>query len=106
MAVQPFEAVQLTLPPFSDARTYRVRPFPSTSTVPTPGTIAALTVTEALDAADAPVGMEEALAAAGAAVVGDPVDDALLDELQAAKKIETPATAPMVKARGRLWFER
>jgi hypothetical protein len=53
-------------------------------------------VTEALDA----------LAAAGAAVVGDAVDDALLDELQAAKKMEAPATTPMVKARGRLWFER
>jgi hypothetical protein len=68
--------------------------------------VAAFTVTEALDAPDPPVGVVEALAPAGAAVVGDAVDDALLDELQAAKKMEALATTPMVKARERLWFKR
>ena len=63
-------------------------------------------MTEALDAPDPLVGVEEALAAAGDAVVGEPVDDALLDELQAARKTETLATAAMVKARGRLRFEQ
>jgi hypothetical protein len=101
--VQPPEAVQVTLPPFSDARTYRVRPFPLTRTLPNPGTVAALTVTEALDALDPPVVAADPVAAGAAALVAGGVD-VLLDEPQAAKRIEAPATAAMgqVKARSRL----
>ena len=94
--VQPPEAVQVTLPPFSDARTYSVRPFPSTRTVPSPETLVALTVTEALDApvvvADPP--------AAGATVVAGGLE-VLLDEPHAAKSMEAPATATMGKAKAR-----
>jgi hypothetical protein len=94
MAVQPPAAVQVTLPPFSDASTYRVRPFPLTRTVPTPGTLAALTVTDAFDALDPPV------AAAGAAVVTGGAE-VLLDEPHAAKRIEAPAMARIGKPRRR-----
>jgi hypothetical protein len=99
MAVQPPAAVQVTLPPFSDARTYRVRPLPLTRTVPSPGTLAALTVTDAFDALDPPDVV--AGAAAGAAVLAGGGADVLLDEPHAAKRIEAPATATMGRAKGR-----
>ena len=101
--VQPPAAVQVTLPPFSDARTYKVRPFPFTRTLPSPGTVAALTVTEALGALDPPVVVADP-AAAGVAALGGGGADVLLDEPHAAKRMEAPATAAMgqVKARCRL----
>jgi hypothetical protein len=103
IAVQPPAAVQVTLPPFSDARTYRVRPFPLTRTVPTPGTLAALTVTEAFDALDPPVVVTGA--AAGAVVLVTGGVDVLLEELHAAKRMEAPATATTGKARARCLLE-
>jgi hypothetical protein len=97
--VQPPAAVQVTLPPFSDARTYRVRPFPSTRTVPTPGTLAALTVTEALDPLASPVVGETA--AVGATLLGGDVDDDFVDDEHAAKRMEAPATATTGKDKPR-----
>ena len=101
IVVQPPEAVQVTFPPFSDARMYKVRPFPLTRTLPNPGTVAALTVTEALDALDPPVVVDPEAAGAAALVGGGA--DVLLDEPHAAKKMEAPAPAAMgqIKARCR-----
>src|SRR5690348_15884000 len=56
--VQPLASVQVIFPPASEVRMYSVIPLPSTSTVPTPGTLAvamvgADCVPEPLDAAAA-----------------------------------------------------
>jgi hypothetical protein len=102
--VQPPADVHVTLPPFSDASTYRVRPFPLTRTVPSPGTLAALTVTEAFDALDPPVAF--AGAAAGTAVLVTGGADVLLDEPHAARRMDTPVTARMGKATVRCRLER
>ena len=89
--VQPPVAVQVTVPPFSDARTYRVRPSPLTRTVPSPGILAALTVTAELFAPAAVVG--DAAAAGGV--------DVLVDELQAANTRDAAAAAAIGKVRAR-----
>src|SRR5260221_13259196 len=57
--VQPLSSVQVRVPPFSEVSMYRVSPFPFTSTVPIPGTLAAATVMAALDAPEAEVCDEE-----------------------------------------------
>lgn len=105
-AVHPPVAVQVTLPPFSDARTYSVRPFPSTSTVPTPGTLAAFTVTEALDALDPPDVVVEPAAAGATVPVDVGVVDALLDDPHAAKRMAAPVTTTMGQANAPWWLER
>src|SRR5262249_7711068 len=92
-------AVQVTLPPFSDSRTYRVRPSPLTRTVPSPATLATLTVTELFDALDLALVAGDPAAVAGGLVCAE--DAVLLDEPHAANRMEAPATASiwMVRAR-------
>lgn len=102
--VQPPAEVQVTLPPFSGARMYRVRPFPLTRTVPSPGTLAARKVTEALDALEPPVVVADPAAGLAGLVTGG-VDD-LVDEAHAAKRMEAPAKAAMGKTRARCRLER
>jgi hypothetical protein len=75
-----------------------------TRTIPTPGTLAALTVTDAFDALEPPDVVSGA--AAGAAVLVPGGADVLLDEPQAAKRIEAPATATIGKAKTRGRLER
>ena len=76
---------------------------PVDQNTPQPRTVAALTVTEALDALDPPVVAADPVAAGAAALVAGGVD-VLLDEPQAAKRMEAPATAAIgqVKACSRL----
>jgi hypothetical protein len=47
--VHPLASVQVTLPPVSELRVYRVRPCPFTRTRPRPGTAATFTVYMALE---------------------------------------------------------
>jgi hypothetical protein len=84
---------------------YKVRPFPLTRTLPSPGTLAALTVTVALDALDPPVVVAVPAAAGAAALVGGGAD-VLLDEPHAAKRMEAPATAAMGQVKARCRLER
>jgi len=104
--VQPPVSVHVTLPPFSVTRTYRVRPSPLTRTLPTPGTLATLTVTEALDALDPAVvvldpvvGVGDPAAGLSALVAVDV--DGFDEELQAANRNEAPARARIGTAMAR-----
>lgn len=89
-------AVHTTLPFFSDARMYRVWPFPLTNTAPSPGTSVTLTVTEAGDtlSRDDLVGeptVEEEEAGPGDLLEGD---DALLDGPHEVRRINV---APRIR---------
>jgi hypothetical protein len=91
--VQLPAAVQVIVPFFSEARTYSVRPSPLTSTVPSPGTRAACTVTEATVAAELVVGGAVVVADPAAAALEAGLIDALLDVPQAANTRDAPAKA-------------
>src|SRR6201986_3501590 len=81
--VQPIAWVQVIFPPFSEVSMYRVCPCPLTRTVPTPGTLFALIVAEAADAARA-----------GALLPGDPA--AVLEDAEphAATVAAMPSARP------------
>ena len=98
IVVQPPAEVQVTLPPFSPTRMYRVRPSPLTRTFPTPGMLVTFSVTGASLMLDPPAVVEDA-----GTVVADAAADAvevLFDELQAAN-VSADATAMTGIARAR-----
>src|SRR5579875_3866641 len=93
--VHPLAAVQVTFPPFSEDSMYSVRPCPLTRTVPSPGTLVALTVADAGAAAPGEAAPDELAGALGellADVFGD-------EDPQAAAVATAPRTRPPYSSR-------